>query len=298
MIGDTLGSRDSGIAFGESWAVMPQLLHAINGNDGGVWAVLTENGWEKDDSLYLTCLSSTEEGEAPDNTIFLDVTGWSWDLSGFYVQTGDESPLFSQIAIPGGEARYLYKVDSLWIVGDIPFAEEGLAYVADDALLPAQITNHEWNFAHDNQWIPFHSFVISSTRDFNIYAMLWEHRRIRYLPEKQDFFELRNNLVMPSFGLGTGGINPEVSRNMIRDSLRIGYRMLDLAREYRNEAMVSEIFDERADSEEIPLRHEVFLVTKVWPTHLGFQATSDEIARSMYALKTSYIDMYMIHWPM
>ena len=44
-------------------------------------------------------------------------------------------------------------------------------------------------------------------------------------------------------------------------------------------------------------RSDVILQTKVWPTELGFEATSHAIAASLEALKTPYIDSYLIHWP-
>lgn len=44
-------------------------------------------------------------------------------------------------------------------------------------------------------------------------------------------------------------------------------------------------------------RHEVFILSKVWPTNLGYQETINEVLRSLTHLHTSYIDSYLIHWP-
>ena len=47
----------------------------------------------------------------------------------------------------------------------------------------------------------------------------------------------------------------------------------------------------------MPLRGEMFIETKVWPTELGFYPTSDSILSSLEDLKSNYIDLYLIHWP-
>ena len=252
-----------------------------------------------DESLSVGCAPTVAgEVEGPDNTIYLDVTGWSWDLSGFYVQTGDQRPLFSHISLLGGHKSFLYKIEDTWIISELPYDSNGLAFLHDDCDLPTSITNTEWYFAHNYEWVPFTSHIIKGGTEINIYASLLEHRRIKYLPDKQGFFELRNNIIMPSLGLGTGGIRPDVTEQIIRDGLRLGYRLVDLAREYRNEEIVGRLLQERTEDDRIPLRQEVFLTSKVWPTHLGFAETTKEIVNSMRSLETAYIDMYMIHWPM
>jgi len=72
---------------------------------------------------------------------------------------------------------------------------------------------------------------------------------------------------------------------------------LDLAREYGNEGTVGDILVETAQLEDGPSREEVFLISKVWPTELGFIPTLDAIDASLNLLKTPYIDMYLLHWP-
>ena len=84
---------------------------------------------------------------------------------------------------------------------------------------------------------------------------------------------------------------------MIAEAMREGYRMFDLARENRNEENVGRILHNNRGNENFPARSDVFLISKVWPTNLGFFPTSKEIAKSLMDLKTSYVDLYMIHWP-
>ena len=77
------------------------------------------------------------------------------------------------------------------------------------------------------------------------------------------------------------------------------YRMFDLAREYGNEGtMASAIEAAISESgERYVYRGDLFIISKVWPTQLGFIPTTDAIYLSMQDLGTTYIDMYLLHWP-
>jgi diketogulonate reductase-like aldo/keto reductase len=98
-------------------------------------------------------------------------------------------------------------------------------------------------------------------------------------------------------GLGTGGLPKRTVVSVIRNAFQQGYRLLDMSREYYVESKIPRIISAGKNDSNIPLRSEVFLVSKVWPTHLGFHATTKEIYESMRALQTPYVDMYMINWP-
>lgn len=93
------------------------------------------------------------------------------------------------------------------------------------------------------------------------------------------------------------GSSADTSLALLEEALRLGYRMFDLARENRDEWSVGSLLRKYEADSEVPLRSEVFLTTKVWPTHLGFIPTSREITQSLLALHTAYVDLYMIHWP-
>jgi diketogulonate reductase-like aldo/keto reductase len=84
---------------------------------------------------------------------------------------------------------------------------------------------------------------------------------------------------------------------VLEEALRAGYRMLDLSREDRNEQVAGDILHRFGADSDVPLRSEVFLVSKVWPTHLGFGPTSREVTKSLLALQSAYTDLYLIHWP-
>lgn len=98
---------------------------------------------------------------------------------------------------------------------------------------------------------------------------------------------------MPYFGLGvylaeTGG---EVEQ-AVHWALEAGYRHIDTASIYRNEAGVG-----KALSESNVPRDEVFITTKVWNADQGFQSTLDAFQASMDRLQLDYLDLYLIHWP-
>jgi diketogulonate reductase-like aldo/keto reductase len=103
---------------------------------------------------------------------------------------------------------------------------------------------------------------------------------------------LSNGVKIPLVGFGTGGLPKKQSAKAIREALRTGYRLLDSAAEYKNEEIITEVLK----MEKVP-RHEVFLTSKVWPTDLGFNETLQTAYNSLKLFNTSYIDLYLIHWP-
>ena len=85
---------------------------------------------------------------------------------------------------------------------------------------------------------------------------------------------------------------------LLEEALRLGYRLLDLSRQDgASEEAVGRLLQQHLADPAVPLRSEVFLTSKVWPTHLGYGPTSDEVTKSLIALQTAYVDLYMIHWP-
>lgn len=64
-----------------------------------------------------------------------------------------------------------------------------------------------------------------------------------------------------------------------------------------SEQAVGRVLQRHLADPAVPLRAEVFITCKVWPTHLGYGPTSNEITQSLIALQTAYVDLYMIHWP-
>jgi methylglyoxal/glyoxal reductase len=104
---------------------------------------------------------------------------------------------------------------------------------------------------------------------------------------------LNNGVEMPVLGLGVwksqqGG---EVE-SAIEYALETGYRSIDTATIYLNEAGVGEALRRS----EIP-RNKVFVTSKVWNSDQGFDSTLQALQRSLEKLKMDYLDLYLVHWP-
>ena len=76
------------------------------------------------------------------------------------------------------------------------------------------------------------------------------------------------------------------------DALDVGYRAIDTAQSYFNEAEVGEAIAESGID-----RKEIFLTTKVWIEHYGYENTKISVLKSMEKLKTDYIDLVLLHQP-
>ncbi len=109
----------------------------------------------------------------------------------------------------------------------------------------------------------------------------------------QDAFTLSNGVKIPCIGYGTwqtpsGG----TARDGVKAALAAGYRHIDTAAAYGNEADVGEGL--RASG--VP-RGDVFLTTKHWITERGYTKTVAAVEASLKTLNTDYIDLYLVHWP-
>jgi diketogulonate reductase-like aldo/keto reductase len=163
----------------------------------------------------------------------------------------------------------------------------------------------------------YHLESIQNRTVKNVFEWLQYNHSLRKLPAQQPYFHLRNHIPMPMIGLGTGGIYLEDARTVFSNAMQIGYRLFDSAREYGNEYILGDLLEEqyqqlrlqgnskqrrilKVENEELPIivtRRDVFLETKVWPTHLGFIPTLQEILESLSSFRTHYIDLYLLHWP-
>ena len=97
---------------------------------------------------------------------------------------------------------------------------------------------------------------------------------------------------VPTIGFGTFAIRGEDCVRSTATALETGYRHIDTAQEYDNEAEVGRAIDGSGVE-----RGEIFLTTKIWPNRIGdgdLQRASDE---SLERLATGYVDLLLIHWP-
>lgn len=104
---------------------------------------------------------------------------------------------------------------------------------------------------------------------------------------------LNNGVQIPQLGFGTFQVPPDRARDTVLAALEVGYRHLDTAQMYGNEAGVGQaVRDSGLD------RGEVFLTTKL---NNGLHARADALAAfdaSLAALGTDYVDLFLIHWPL
>jgi methylglyoxal/glyoxal reductase len=104
---------------------------------------------------------------------------------------------------------------------------------------------------------------------------------------------LNNGVEIPRLGLGVYQAPPgEITVRAVRYALKIGYRHIDTAQLYGNEADVG-----RAVMESGINREEIFITTKVWNSYQGYDSTLQACEGSLRRLGLSYVDLYLIHWP-
>jgi diketogulonate reductase-like aldo/keto reductase len=105
--------------------------------------------------------------------------------------------------------------------------------------------------------------------------------------------KLNNGVEIPYLGLGVYQSPPgEITLRAVKYALKIGYRQIDTAELYGNEKDVG-----RALRESGIRREDVFITTKVWNSHQGYDSTLYACEGSLGRLGLSYVDLYLIHWP-
>ncbi|MGI8834187.1 MAG: aldo/keto reductase, partial [Nitrososphaeraceae archaeon] len=105
--------------------------------------------------------------------------------------------------------------------------------------------------------------------------------------------KLNNGIEIPYLGLGVYQTLPgETTVRVVNYALKIGYRHIDTAELYGNETEVGLALRESGIK-----REDVFITTKVWNNHQGYDSTVRACERSLGRLGLSYVDLYLIHWP-
>ncbi len=107
-----------------------------------------------------------------------------------------------------------------------------------------------------------------------------------------DYVTLANGVKMPQLGYGVYQVTKEECERCVLDALDVGYRAIDTAQSYFNEAEVGEAIAESGID-----RKEIFLTTKVWIEHYGYEEAKKSVLQSMEKLKTDYIDLVLLHQP-
>ena len=104
---------------------------------------------------------------------------------------------------------------------------------------------------------------------------------------------LNNGVKIPIMGLGVyQSPAGETTRQAIHHAFEAGYRHIDTARVYGNEADVG-----RAVAESGLPREEIFVTTKLWNADQGYESTMDACELSLGKMDLEYVDLYLMHWP-
>ena len=110
----------------------------------------------------------------------------------------------------------------------------------------------------------------------------------------QLFLKMNDNYQIPVVGLGTWKSEPgKTTSQAVLDSLEAGYRHIDTARAYDNETDVG-----RAVNDSGLPREDLFITTKLWNQHQGYEEAIEACEKSLNRLNCDYIDLYLIHWPL
>ena len=97
---------------------------------------------------------------------------------------------------------------------------------------------------------------------------------------------------IPSFGVGTFRLNGQVVIDSVRNALDVGYRAVDTAQIYGNEAEVGQAIAESGVA-----RDELFITTKIWTDNYSQAKLIPSLQDSLKKLRTDVVDLTLIHWP-
>ena len=103
---------------------------------------------------------------------------------------------------------------------------------------------------------------------------------------------LHDGVEIPQLGFGVFQVPPEDTQEVVEEALEAGYRHIDTAAAYRNEAGVGAAIAASG----VP-REELFVTTKLWNAEQGYDSTLAAFEKSLERLGIDHVDLYLIHWP-
>jgi 2,5-diketo-D-gluconate reductase A len=104
---------------------------------------------------------------------------------------------------------------------------------------------------------------------------------------------LHDGVEIPQLGFGVFQVPPEETQEVVETALASGYRHVDTAAAYRNEAGVGAAIAAAGIA-----REDVFVTTKLWNSEQGYDSTLRAFEKSLERLGMARVDLYLIHWPM
>lgn len=107
-----------------------------------------------------------------------------------------------------------------------------------------------------------------------------------------EYVTLNNGIKMPILGYGVYQVTKGECERCVLDALKAGYRSIDTAQSYFNEEEVGSAIKKSG----IP-REDIFLTSKVWIEHYGYESCKKSVEESLKKLQTDYLDLMLLHQP-
>lgn len=302
-------------AFVNSWAKTPNAISIIT--DRSHWNVPVYHGgkhvWMMNPNMVVTC-------EGRDTSLYVE-SSLRKDLTGFYVEVGKD-------VFQNGEF-YMFPrgVCCAWQIGKDPASVDGIAYTdvdpTEEGVVPTMWDNKIWKVVFNGLWQVDERFVVldsaghynknesldllpcdlkggfcstsengtTDSQEASTFNVLLSYNNAKQPVENS--FTLLNGLRIPLIGLGTGAAPQSDIYMMVNNALEEGYRLLDSAYAYDNADIIGRAI---IDSPTVQ-RDEIFIIDKVWYSHLGFKDTLQSVMVSLAKFQTTYLDSVLIHWP-
>lgn len=107
-----------------------------------------------------------------------------------------------------------------------------------------------------------------------------------------EYVTLSNGIKMPILGYGVYQVTKDECERCVLDALKAGYRSIDTAQSYFNEEEVGSAIQKSG----VP-RDDIFLTSKVWVEHYGYEECKKSVEESLHKLQTDYLDLMLLHQP-
>ncbi|WP_432208702.1 2,5-didehydrogluconate reductase DkgB [Acinetobacter variabilis] len=98
--------------------------------------------------------------------------------------------------------------------------------------------------------------------------------------------------IVPQFGIGTFRLSGQIVIDSVKTALEVGYRAVDTAQIYANEAEVGQAIAESQVN-----RNELFITTKIWTDNYAPDKLIPSLKESLHQLRTDAVNLTLIHWP-
>lgn len=107
-----------------------------------------------------------------------------------------------------------------------------------------------------------------------------------------EYVTLSNGIKMPILGYGVYQVTKDECERCVLEALKAGYRSIDTAQSYFNEEEVGSAIQKSG----VP-RDDIFLTSKVWVEHYGYEECKKSVEESLRKLQTDYLDLMLLHQP-